>query len=311
MDILSIPDLPLSKCLELVNKHFDCQSIAETLIDEASVIDYYRQSDRGYRLFHSKDGAMHVALNRDGEFTTDGYLGQVELLADRLQQTGAERVLEVGCGVGYNSRHLAERAPSCRFTGLDLSARHVRSAGKAARGLTNVGFEAGDYQQLRFEESSFDAVFAVECLCQATDMRRALQEIYRVTRPGGRLLVIDCFRSAPLDTYDADLRLAAQLVEKTMAVHQFAVLGEWLDSANDVGFRVREQTDLSAEISHNLARFYSLSRRYFRMPRAARAFLKAFPPRLVQNSISGLLMPHTVGCGAHRYFLIEFERSLV
>jgi ubiquinone/menaquinone biosynthesis C-methylase UbiE len=123
--------------------------------------------------------------------------------------------------------------------------------------LTNVGFEAGDYQQLRFEASSFDVVFAVECLCQATDMRRALQEIYRVTRPGGRLLVIDCFRSAPLDSYESDLRLAAQLVEKTMAVHQFAVLGEWLDEASGIGFRVREQTDLSAEISHNLARFYS------------------------------------------------------
>jgi len=123
MDILSIPDLSLSECLEIVNEQFDCQAIAETLIDEASVIDYYRQSGRGYRLFHSKDGAMHVALNRDGEFTTDGYLGQVELLAERLQQTGAQRVLEVGCGVGYNSRHLAERAK--------LSIHGLRSFGKS------------------------------------------------------------------------------------------------------------------------------------------------------------------------------------
>ena len=57
-----------------------------------------------------------------------------------------------------------------------------------------------------------------------------------------------------------------------------AIAETLIDEASGIGFRVREQTDLSAEISHNLARFYSLSRRYFRMPRAARAFLKAFPP---------------------------------
>ena len=102
MDILSIPDLPLADCLELVSKHFDPRAIAQSSIDEASLIDYYRQSDQGYRLFHSQEGAMHVALNREEAFTTDGYLGQVELIAHRLDKIGARRVLEVGCGVGYN-----------------------------------------------------------------------------------------------------------------------------------------------------------------------------------------------------------------
>ena len=98
--------------------------------------------------------------------------------------------------------------------GIDLSANHVGSAEKDAKRLSNLVFEVGDYQQLRFEEASFDAVFAVECLCQASDIRRALGEIFRVLRPGGRLVVIDCFRSAPLDTYAEGLRLATQLVEK-------------------------------------------------------------------------------------------------
>ena len=309
MNILSIPDLSLSKCLELVDKHFDCQAIVESSIDTDSVIDYYRQSDRGYRLFHSKDGAMHVALNRDEAFTTEGYMGQVDLISQRLENLNVQQVLEIGCGGGFNAKHLAERLKDCCFTGFDLSESHIRSACKERKGFSNLIFAVGDYQDLQYEDNSYDTVFAVECLCQASNVRQALEEICRVLRPSGRLLVIDCFRSAPLDAYEDDLRRAIQLVEKTMAVDSFAVLEEWLSMADSIGLEIQEQTDLSAEISHNLERFYSLSRRFFKMPRAARAFLKAFPPRLLQNSISGFLMPFTVGNGAHQYFMLELAKK--
>lgn len=309
MPIDSIADLPLAASLELVGRHFDLSAIADTLIDQASVVDYYRQSDRGYRLFHSRDGAMHVALNRDATFTTDGYLGQVDLVAERLSEAGAAEVLEIGCGVGYNLRNLGGRLPQCRFWGVDLAENHIRRARSEAGQAANVEFETGDFERLRFPAASFDAVFAVECLCQAVDLPRSLGEICRVLRPGGRLLVIDCFRGEALDRHEKDLRLAVQLVEKTMAVNAFPVVSRWVQDASAVGLLVREQTNLSAEISHNLARFYSLSRRFFNMPRAARAFLKAFPPRLLQNAISGLLMPYTVGSGAHQYYFFDMERS--
>lgn len=93
-----------------------------------------------------------------------------------------------------------------------------------------------------------------------------------------------------------------------MAVDQFAQLDAWLDHAAEEGLALMEQLDLSAEISHNLARFYSLSRRFFKMPLAARAFLKAFPQRLLENAISGMLMPFTVGSGLHRYMLLTLEK---
>ena len=152
-------------------------------------------------------------------------------------------------------------------------------------------------------------MFAVECLCQGTDWQSAIAEAQRVLRPGGRFVVIDCFRQAPLENYDADMQFAARLVEKTMAVEEFAVRDNWLRVAAENGFVVREQIDLSQAISQNLSRFYSLSRRFFKMPLAARAFLKAFPPRLIENAISGLLMPFTVGSGVHQYYLVTLEKE--
>jgi arsenite methyltransferase len=308
MDVASIPDLSLAECLQIISKHFDAQKLAAQKIDAEAVLEYYRQSDRGYRLFHSNEGAMHVALNFGDEFTTKGYLGQVDLIGERLPKSSDARVLEVGCGVGYNSRNLAARFLDVDFLGVDLSPNHVKSATKEAGKLSNIKFEQGDFHRLRFDDCSFDAVFAVECLCQGADWPGAVAEVQRVLKSGGRFIIIDCFRKSPIEDYDADLQLAAQLVEKTMAVEEFAVLNDWLDCARNQGFEVLETIDLSQAISHNLARFYSLSRRFFKMPLAARAFLKAFPPRLIENAISGMLMPFTVGSGLHQYYLLTLEK---
>lgn len=308
MDVASIPDLSLAECLQIVGKHFDVQKLSAQKIDAEAVLEYYRQSDRGYRLFHSKEGAMHVALNSGDEFTTAGYLGQVDLIAERLPKSLDARVLEVGCGVGYNSRNLATRFPDFEFVGVDLSPNHVKSATKEASKLSNIKFEHGDFHQLRFDGGSFDAAFAVECLCQGTDWPGAVAEVQRVLKSGGRFIVIDCFRKSAIENYDSDLQLAARLVEKTMAVEEFAVIDDWLACAERQGFQVVERIDLSQAISHNLARFYSLSRRFFKMPLAARAFLKAFPPRLIENAISGMLMPFTVGSGLHQYYQLTLEK---
>jgi ubiquinone/menaquinone biosynthesis C-methylase UbiE len=309
MDVASIPDLSLTECLQIIGKHFDVPKLASQKIDTEAVLEYYRQSDRGYRLFHSKEGAMHVALNLGDEFTTEGYLGQVDLIGERLPKGSGTRILEVGCGVGYNSRNLAARFSDIEFLGVDLSPNHVKSAAKEAGKLDNIKFEQGDFHRLRLEDGTFDAAFAVECLCQGTDWPGAVAEVQRVLKSGGRFIVIDCFRKSAIENYDADLQLAAQLVEKTMAVEEFAVLDDWLTCSRNQGFEVLEMIDLSQAISHNLARFYSLSRRFFKMPLAARAFLKAFPPRLIENAISGMLMPFTVGSGLHQYYLLVLVKK--
>lgn len=308
MDVASIPDLSLAECLRLVENHFDVQEIVGRSIGQASVLEYFRQSDHGYRLFHSQEGAMHVALNCDEQFTTAGYLGQVELFEQHLASFLVNNVLEIGCGAGYNTRHLADRLPKTRFVGIDISESHTETATVEAQNLTNVEYETGDFQQLPFDDCRFDAVLAVECLCQGSDMQRALREAFRVLRPGGKFLVIDVFRKAPLESFDDQIQLAARLVEKAMAVDEFAVFDEWIEETQKTGFAVEHQADLSEQISHNVARFYSLSRRFFKMPRAARALFKVFPPRLLENAVSGLLMPFTVGCGVQAYHFCALER---
>jgi SAM-dependent methyltransferase len=106
-----------------------------------------------------------------------------------------ERVLDVGCGSGAATRTLAQRVgPNGRVTGLDPSSALL----KIARGLVEkagldglIELREGDCRALPFPEASFDAVLAATALSHVPDPGRALAEMVRVTRPGGRVAIFD------------------------------------------------------------------------------------------------------------------------
>ena len=121
-------------------------------------------------------------------------------------------------------------------------------------------------------------------------------------------MVIDCFRRAPLDELPDDLRQAALLVEKTAAVDAFAVLTEWQQMIEKVGFKIASVSDRSAETARDLERLYRLARRFFKMSMAVKLIRRAMPALAMENAVCGLLMPYTVGQGAHGYYNIVLKK---
>jgi SAM-dependent methyltransferase len=308
VDIAAIPDRSLAECLEVISRVFDTIEISRRCIDAASVAEYYRQIDRGYRIFHSAGGALHLALNYDGEFQFDGYSGQAAIVQEHLQQIDARRILEAGCGNGFNCVCLGRQNPERTIFGIDLTEEHVGAARRAAVGLNNVQFGAGNVENLPYQDDSFDLAFAVECLCQTQHLEQALLELHRVLSSGKRLIVIDCFRNRPLNEFDEQLQLAALLVEKTTAVDAFSVVNDFVAMSESNGFKMLERRDLCDAVAHNLERLYGLARRFFNMRAGMWAMKKTFGARLLENAICGLLMPFTVGNGVHGYYSIVLEK---
>jgi ubiquinone/menaquinone biosynthesis C-methylase UbiE len=103
-------------------------------------------------------------------------------------------VLELGCGSGGYALHLAERV-GCRLVGLDINAPGVRNANQLAwtRGLApKVRFEECDVaKNLPFDDQTFDAVFSNDVLCHLPGRIEVLGEMFRVLKPGGRMLFSD------------------------------------------------------------------------------------------------------------------------
>jgi SAM-dependent methyltransferase len=103
-------------------------------------------------------------------------------------------VLEVGCGSGGYALHLAEKI-GCHLIGLDINAAGVRNANQLAqaRGLASrLRFEQCDAsKRLPFDDKTFDAVFSNDVLCHLPGRLDVLGEIFRVLKPGGRMLFSD------------------------------------------------------------------------------------------------------------------------
>ena len=287
--------------LATISRVFDIDRIAKSDFGPREVAAYYTQSAVGYRKFHSTEGSIHMALNFDGEFSKEGYFGQVDILQKQVDEVGAKDVLELACGRGFNVINLARRNPNTQFMGQDLTTNHVREAKSSVEDLTNIRFDQGDFHNLSYSDGSFDIVFAVEGICHAVDMAQVLRECLRVLRPGGRLVVIDGFRRQGFDQLDPQIQLASRLVEASMAVHRSNIFEDWLSLAEAQGFKVVETQDLSQAIMPNLRRFEDLARRYFGKQSISRFAARFLSPYLVRNSIAGYLMPSTIQAGAHSY----------
>jgi ubiquinone/menaquinone biosynthesis C-methylase UbiE len=97
-------------------------------------------------------------------------------------------VLEVAVGTG---RNLPFYPPGIRLVGIDLTPAMLGIARARARGLgMNVALLEGDAQALPFADASFDTVVCTLALNAIPDDRAAIAEMYRVLRPGGRLLLL-------------------------------------------------------------------------------------------------------------------------
>lgn len=105
-----------------------------------------------------------------------------------------DRVLDLCCGTGVWTFILSEFAgTNGQVTGLDFSAGMLKIANqkRLENGYDNVDFVQGDAQQLPFADATFDEVVIGFGLRNVPDATRVLKEMYRVVKPGGRVVCLE------------------------------------------------------------------------------------------------------------------------
>ena len=119
-------------------------------------------------------------------------------------------VLEVGIGTGLALEYYA---PGVRITGIDLSAEMLREAELRARkkGLKNLaGLYEMDARELAFPDAAFDHVAAMHIMSVVPEPERVLDEMARVCRPGGSVMIANHF-AGRAEGWSGIERLAAPL----------------------------------------------------------------------------------------------------
>jgi arsenite methyltransferase len=144
-----------------------------------------------------------------------GKLRARDRLLDQMAIVGTETVVDVGCGHGLMLVGAAKRLPHGRAIGVDLWSQVDQKSNSSEAAIANAVAEGvrgrvevrdGDMRDLPLGDASVDVVvssLAIHNVKGREDRRKAIQEMVRVLRPGGRLGIIDI---AHIGDYANDLR---------------------------------------------------------------------------------------------------------
>ena len=129
-------------------------------------------------------------------------------LLDSLDLKGDEKALDVGCGRGLMLIGLAKRLKTGKATGIDVWSPHDLSGNSADAAKQNakiegvsdrVRIENGDARHMVYPQNNFDVVvssLAIHNIPDHQERHQAVREMWRVLKPGGKLLIFDIFHVA-------------------------------------------------------------------------------------------------------------------
>jgi phosphatidylethanolamine/phosphatidyl-N-methylethanolamine N-methyltransferase len=114
---------------------------------------------------------------------------------ERMGIKAGDRLLEVGVGTGINARLYPS---NCQVTGVDLSAHMLEKARARVerQGVRNIRLLPMDAAQMTFPDESFDIVYAPYVISVVPDPVKVVSEMRRVCRPGGKIIIVNHFRSS-------------------------------------------------------------------------------------------------------------------
>jgi len=186
-----------------------------------------------------RDVARQTFGARAAFYATSAAHTDPQVLARLLELAAPARVscaLDVATGTGHTAFALSPRADV--VIGVDLTCQMLEQARLRATelALNNVRFQVADALALPFSDAAFGVVTCRRAAHHFTDISRALSEMWRVMRPGGRLVIDD--RSVPEDDFIDRAMNELDRLHDESHVRQYRP-SEWETLLNEAGFSVQ------------------------------------------------------------------------
>ena len=152
-----------------------------------------------------------------------------------------DSVLSVGCGPGFETAVIADEVGAeGDVTGLDVNKDVLTAARDRCSDLPQVSFQHGDVTELQAADESFDHVRAKQVLQFVDDVDSALEEVFRVLKPGGRVTLVEAVReSQVLHSSDPErMQRAMEVYREARGDRQFGT--RFVSLLPEAGFSLEE-----------------------------------------------------------------------
>ena len=174
----------------------------------------------------------------------------LDLFVELGDITPTDAVLDAGCGPGLLAAHLAPRTRHVTATDVTPAMLAAGRARVAAAGLGNVTFQEADMLALPFPDGAFDRVCTRFTFHHVPEVPQAFAELLRVTRPGGRIVVMDAAPAAlKRDAYDRTETIRDPSHVRALTAEELLSLGE----AQGLGAARARRFGLSVDLEKQLA----------------------------------------------------------
>ena len=130
----------------------------------------------------------------EAAYVTADVIEQRRIVMGMLEPAPGERVLDIGVGPGLLAAEIAAAVgPEGAVSGIDLSETMLAMAATRAErdGSARIELRIAGAEELPYPDATFDAVVSTQVFEYVPDVPRAIGEIWRVLRPGGRVLLLD------------------------------------------------------------------------------------------------------------------------
>lgn len=215
------------------------------------LIEFYEEAGPDYAHWSPKYN-MHFGYLKWGlnPFRREQMLEQMNrevLNRLKIENSQNTHILDAGCGMGASLRTVHQYLPKVFKTGISLVPWQIKSAKELTRDIqekNHFEFLEMDFNRTPFAENSFNAAYAIEAACygKGKDKREFVNEMWRVLKPGGRLVIADCFLKTDKNIRPRFLSNAYENLCKDWALTDMGVIGQVRNSLSEIGF-----TDIQCE----------------------------------------------------------------
>jgi len=225
--------------------------------------NYYNKSRHGYSIILR--GAKHFGYHPNGISIPEKQASILmqDKVAEKLNLINGMKILDAGCGRGVTTIYFSKKY-NCFVEGIDMVKFELDIARESAiknEVSKQTKFSYMNYQNMSFQTNYFDAIFTLETLSHASNLNKALKEIYRVLKPGGKIAFFEytMAQESKIPDYQETIVKKVAHASAMDSLHKFRH-DNFHKKLNSIGFINIKTENITENMVPTLKYFYNLSK---------------------------------------------------